>query len=237
MADKSCSVCKKVKSLEEFPKDPRARDGHASNCKECQAIKRKAWADKQEKKPKKSEVRAAAILAAGEKPCSKCGKIKPLDEYHKDPRAKDGRYPHCAKCHYEMTHAYEQTEHGKAVVSKSRHKAYIERCGKEKGRIRNSKPQAKARRVVYQMSEAGREAQKRKDRKRQESSPEKNKARRVVRGAVASGILPPVNTLLCAQCGNQAEEYHHRSYLEEDFLRVTPLCRRCHAKTYTTVYD
>lgn len=32
------------------------------------------------------------------KKCSKCGEIKPLEEYHKDKRATDGRRSACAKC-------------------------------------------------------------------------------------------------------------------------------------------
>ena len=35
---KSCSTCKKIKSLECFGKDKRARDGLRSQCKECEKI-------------------------------------------------------------------------------------------------------------------------------------------------------------------------------------------------------
>lgn len=238
MANKSCSVCKEIKSLDEFPKDNRAVDGRAANCKLCQSIKRKAWADKQEKKPKVSEVRAAAILAAGEKKCSKCGETKPLSEYHADKRNKDGLYGHCKSCHYSMTHAYETSERGREVVSKSKRKAYYERGGRERDRYKNARESARLKRAEYLKTEAGREAVKRKDKRRWLFHPEKIRAKSAVNKAVASGALPPVTTLICATpgCENQAMEYHHESYAEENFLRVIPLCKKHHAETYTNIH-
>lgn len=34
-----------------------------------------------------------------EKRCSKCGVVKPLDDFHIDRSKSDGRYPSCAECH------------------------------------------------------------------------------------------------------------------------------------------
>lgn len=225
------------KSLDEFAKDNRAVDGRASNCKSCQSIKRKAWADKQERKPKVSEVRATAILEAGEKTCSKCGETKPLSEYHKDKRNADGLYGHCKSCHYAMTQAYAHTDKGKESIKQSAKVNYEERGGREKSRIRNAKPSAIEKRAEYRQTEAGREAQRRKDEKRRREQVQKLRAKDAVNNAVKSGALPLVSTLKCAQCGNPAEEYHHISYAREDFLRVTPLCKSCHAKTYVETYE
>lgn len=237
MDTKQCSRCSETKPLEQFPPDKRARDGRASHCRVCQGKAKKAWTDKQSKNPSARKERIAQILSSGLKACSKCAQVKTLDQFYKDKRNGDGLSGHCIECHYKMTRAYEQSEHGKAVISKAKREAYYKRGGKDKARTSNATPKAKAQRIVYAMSEAGREAQRRKDAKRQQTSPEKNRARRVVRDAVASGVLPPVNTLKCAHCANMAEEYHHVSYAEEDFLRVTPLCKTCHAKTYTTTYE
>jgi hypothetical protein len=33
------------------------------------------------------------------KKCTKCGEVKPLDDYYKDRRSKDGRYSKCKICH------------------------------------------------------------------------------------------------------------------------------------------
>lgn len=237
MNTKQCTKCGEVKSVEDFPKDKRRADGRASSCRTCQAKLNNAWKARQEKKvgPRRAKIEAA--LVAGEKQCTKCGIVKPLSEYHKDKRSGDGHYSHCRVCHYQMTETYAQTEHGKEIISKSHKKTYWERGGKEKMRLRNSAPEAKKQRVVYATSDAGKAAQKRKDERRKRVSPEKLRAKNAVGHAVASGLLPPVNTLKCSQCGSQAEEYHHRSYALEDFLRVTPLCKKCHAKTYTQVYE
>lgn len=237
MTEKSCSVCKVFKSLDEFAKDNRATDGRASNCKECQSIKRKAWADKQETKPKASEAKASAIREAGEKTCSKCRETKPLSEYHKDKRNADGLYGHCKSCHYAMTQTYAHTEKGKESIRQSAKANYEERGGREKSRIRNAKPSSIEKRAEYRQTEAGKEAQGRKDAKRRQEQIQKLRAKDAVNNAIKRGALPLVNTLKCARCDNQAEEFHHESYAMEDFLRVTPLCKSCHAKTYTETYE
>ena len=46
--------------------------------------------------------------------------------------------------------------------------------------------------------------------------------------AVRNGELQHVNTRDCADCGAQAEHYHHESYDKQDWLSVTPLCVTCH---------
>lgn len=56
----------------------------------------------------------------------------------------------------------------------------------------------------------------------------KQKAMVLVHGAVKKGLLAPVNTLLCVDCGNQAQCYDHRDYNEP--LKVVPVCRKCNHK-------
>jgi hypothetical protein len=58
-------------------------------------------------------------------------------------------------------------------------------------------------------------------------------AHEAVRRAIKSGKLPPIDSVLCADCGkNQAEEYHHyNGYGKKYQLDVTPLCLACHGKT------
>lgn len=43
--------------------------------------------------------------------------------------------------------------------------------------------------------------------------------------AVKRGELPPVKTLLCADCGAPACDYDHRDYAKP--LEVDPVCRKC----------
>lgn len=235
MNTKKCTRCGEVKVLEDYPKDKRATDGRGSHCKVCQGKLKKAWKERQEKVVGPKQAKVEQSIATGEKKCTKCDQVKPLSEYHKDKRSSDGHYSHCKDCHYKLTHAYEQTDRGKAVVSKSKMEWYRERGGKEIERTRNASEEARIKRAEYLQTEAGKEAQKRKDAKRQMLHPEKLKAKLAVRDAIAKGILPPVNTLPCAECkdGTPALEYHHPSYDEGDWLKVVPLCKTHHAATYT----
>lgn len=43
--------------------------------------------------------------------------------------------------------------------------------------------------------------------------------------AVRNGVLPPVKTLICVDCGVQAQCYEHRDYNKP--LDVVPVCRKC----------
>lgn len=56
----------------------------------------------------------------------------------------------------------------------------------------------------------------------------KRQAQAAVNKAVLNGDLPRISTRVCADCGSQAHHYHHHSYDEADWLKVTPLCRSCH---------
>lgn len=239
MNTKKCTRCGEVKSPEDFVKDKRNADGLGAHCRVCQGKMKKAWKEKQEKVVGPREAKILEALAAGEKKCTKCGVVKPLSEYHADKRSSDGHYSHCRDCHYQATRAYEQTDRGKEVVSKSKREWYYERGGREYDRIKNASEEARLKRAEYLQTEAGKEAQKRKDAKRRELYPERLRAKLAVRDAIAKGILPPVNTLPCAECkdGTPALEYHHSSYEREDWLKVVPLCKKHHAATYTNPHE
>lgn len=46
-----------------------------------------------------------------------------------------------------------------------------------------------------------------------------------VNKAVRNGFLAPVKTLICVDCGSQAQCYEHRDYNKP--LQVEPVCRKC----------
>lgn len=54
------------------------------------------------------------------------------------------------------------------------------------------------------------------------------KAHSAVSGAKRDGILAPVNTHNCVDCGRIAENYDHRDYRKP--LDVEPVCRKCNHK-------
>ncbi len=62
-----------------------------------------------------------ALLA--DKPCGKCGQTKPLDEFHRDVRARDGRYTVCKQC--VSARPYKPT-HLRVVKTRARHRAMAE---------------------------------------------------------------------------------------------------------------
>lgn len=41
-----------------------------------------------------------------EKKCPSCGEVKPITEFYRDKKAKDGKTPHCKKCHNLQTILY-----------------------------------------------------------------------------------------------------------------------------------
>ncbi len=74
---KSCSICKKRKSLDQFSKRTRAKDGLDARCKACWAIKRKVSPETAEayairRKRYYDKLRAQALAALGNA-CVRCG--------------------------------------------------------------------------------------------------------------------------------------------------------------------
>ena len=165
------------------------------------------------------------------KKCSKCGVEKPTSEYYKDKRRKDGLYPHCKACHYVMTRKNSTTEEFKERARKASLRWYHEQGGKAKNRLTASTDARRESRRKYENSEAGKESRRKQHERRKQESPEKFKAKDAVSYAVRVGHIPHISTRKCAECGEQATEYHHPDY--DMKYHVVPLCRDCHAKTYT----
>ena len=69
--------------------------------------------------------------------------------------------------------------------------------------------------------------------KRHASTP-RRKAREAVNTAVRYGKIPRASSLKCADCSNDAREYHHESYEPECWLDVVPLCAFCHKARHST---
>ena len=59
------------------------------------------------------------------------------------------------------------------------------------------------------------------------------RAHAAIAHAVAAGVLPPVATVPCADCGGRARFRHHeQGYAPEHWLAVVPLCGRCHSRRH-----
>lgn len=60
--------------------------------------------------------------------------------------------------------------------------------------------------------------------------PEALEAHKAISRARSQGSLAVASEYLCVSCGNQAHEWHHESYAEDQRLNVIPLCRSCHRR-------
>ena len=54
---KVCSVCKEVKLLEDFHKNPKSKDGRQGRCKVCQNESTKAWQKRNPEKMRKHQIK------------------------------------------------------------------------------------------------------------------------------------------------------------------------------------
>lgn len=97
---KKCSnkECQQVKPLSEFNGSKITTDHYQSWCKECQKKSYARWYAKQKEKGKND---LAEALPEGMKKCRniECNKIKPVEEFCKDSRLKDGLSNRCKECH------------------------------------------------------------------------------------------------------------------------------------------
>lgn len=50
------------------------------------------------------------------KKCSKCGEVKPFDEFYKRARSKDGLFPHCKACDIEKSKSYYAANKSKSTA-------------------------------------------------------------------------------------------------------------------------
>ncbi len=58
------------------------------------------------------------------------------------------------------------------------------------------------------------------------------RAKNAVSHAIRAGKLPRADSLLCMNCFEQAKDYHHPNYKPENWLKVFPVCKKCHRKLH-----
>lgn len=148
-----------------------------------------------------------------EKRCTRCGEIKPLDDFRKDSQTRDGHRAYCKECVSRAEQEYrnrpdirqKRAEHRQANYGKRRYD-YGDRY---KGKYKET--------AVIAIERWHR------------NNPGAAQAHSAVYRAVRDGRLPHASDLACNQCGNQALDYHHHNgYSREHWLDVIPLCRSCH---------
>lgn len=96
---KVCIKCGMWKLLKEYHKNKNTKDGKSSYCKECQKeYDKQKWLKKNPKE-----------IREGMKKCTKCGKWKLLEEYHKAKKGKYGRQSKCKECEKEYKKQWEES--------------------------------------------------------------------------------------------------------------------------------
>jgi hypothetical protein len=115
MTTKSCKICKNRYELSEFYKNPNHKDGLLPQCKSCVL---KYDRERIEKHP--------GPKTTGTKICSSCKEIKPVTEYTKRLRSRDGLRNRCRSCDITARKIYEQKHPSQRFLARIRQKYGLE---------------------------------------------------------------------------------------------------------------
>jgi len=172
--------------------------------------------------------------------CGRCKRIKPLSEFHKAKKWKNGVDPVCKECRNEACRRYRRSERGRQRAAEYRKTpAYRIAMRITLARYKERhRQELRVRDQVYSASERGR-AIRRSYRKTAKSkicqkySKQKNRekvnARNRLRHAIRKGRILPVSNRVCVECGRPAEHYHHHlGYKGDQAFDVLPYCFHCH---------
>jgi hypothetical protein len=134
--------------------------------------------------------------------CRSCKIAKPASECIKDKYYKSGYMNKCKACRRKYNKIYCSTEHGQQV--RARNVREWVASGRAKNYHRYYRETSKKCRT-------------------------QDKAHWVIHELTRSGRLPPINTRICINCGQQAEHYHHHNGYDEKHRKdVVPVCHKCH---------
>lgn len=91
---KQCTICKETKFLDEFAYRSIKNNKRHNRCKKCcSMIAQKYTLNQGIPKP-----RVRRIPGATSKVCTKCGMLKPLEDYYRDRNRSDNRHSQCKTC-------------------------------------------------------------------------------------------------------------------------------------------
>jgi hypothetical protein len=152
-----------------------------------------------------------------EKQCVTCGEVKPLDQFHRERKMRDGHCNECKPCAIARAAKWERDNPGrKAAASRRWRKENPEKAAAQKRRWRENN---RDRIAVHEQ-------------RRWEDHPEKVRARRALNDALRKGdqTKPPG----CESCDEEVDSRelhgHHHDYSKP--LEVEWLCRSCHLKAH-----
>lgn len=101
MLTKTCIKCNQLKEINQFSKNPAAKDGLRGCCKICQ----KQYLDERKQK-------RIGVKLVSEQQCSCCKITKPVVEFQVDPNASTGFMKRCKECRRKQWHKYNEARPG-----------------------------------------------------------------------------------------------------------------------------
>lgn len=161
------------------------------------------------------------------KTCMTCRATKPVAEFYRCKRWRDGLSYRCKDCDREAAHRYNTSDKGRARAREQRRRFRASPKGKACIEAYSQSEQYKQNAKRYRQTAASK-ARMRRQRLRDMAAGKQN-ARDAVSNAVRRGQLPSARSLRCRECGGPASGYHHHlGYEREHHLHVIPVCAKCH---------
>lgn len=111
METKTCSVCRNRKSVIEFYKNKSYADGYSKMCKSCNL-----------EYDRQRIANHTGPATRGNKICTQCKQEKPVSEYNKRLRSKDGLRNNCKDCDHKSEHRYRKQNPSQAALAAIRQK-------------------------------------------------------------------------------------------------------------------
>lgn len=103
--EKRCSRCKQIRPVEEFSPYRKSKDGLGSWCKPCA---------NEHGRERGSKLNYDIDQTISEKYCSRCKGIKPVGEFDRQRRSRDGLQKRCRACMREVNHDWHERNKEKA---------------------------------------------------------------------------------------------------------------------------
>lgn len=137
----------------------------------------------------------------------------PTSQFNKDRSRKDGLSLYCKSCQSHYHKERYRTPEGKKV-----------KLSYNKG---------------FYKTEAGKKSRKKGYDNNVKRHPNRRKARAAVNNAIARGNLQRASNHKCSfeGCNKDAQEYHHKSYDQKNWLDVIPYCRYHHREVDNNRYN
>ena len=169
------------------------------------------------------------------KPCCGCGEAKPLGDYHRDQKTRDGRKTRCKVCLLAHKKAYYEANREKSIAYARRYREEHPGRGAETARRgREDDPQRSRDHQIRYRKRHPERVRRSIAEYRAAHRPRVN-AREAVNHAVTTGSLVPPPE--CERCGHDFSVYrreaHHDDYARR--LDVEWLCALCHKRHHVAV--